>query len=445
VRTVFSAHLAGQTPFYETELRMRAKSGAWRWILARGKVVARDAQGQPLRATGTHLDITEAKRLEQQFLQAQRLEAVGRLAGGIAHDFNNLLTAILGYSAIVLRRLSPDDPSYKHVEEIHKAGDRAATLTRQLLAFSRQQTLVPVVLSLNGVLSDMENLLHRLIGEDIELVLRLHPGLHPVQVDRGQIEQVIMNLVVNARDAMPDGGACTMTTANIDGEVAGGQLPPGAYAMLAVTDTGCGMDAATQARLFEPFFSTKDPGKGTGLGLATVFGIVKQSGGHIEVSSEIGHGTTFTIYLPVTAAPQPEPPARPSAALTQRHGTETILLVEDAAQIRALARVVLHEAGYTVLEAANGHEALRFCKQYRRPIHLLVTDVIMPGMSGRQLRDHMVAIYPHLKVLFMSGYADDALTRHGVLTPGTILLPKPFVPAVLVGKVREVLDAPSAS
>ena len=444
VRTVFSAHLDGETPFYETEFRMRAKSGAWKWILARGKVVACDAHGKPLRVTGTHLDITGSKRLEQQFLQAQKLEAVGRLAGGIAHDFNNLLTAIIGYSELVLGRLRHDDRSHQQVTEIHQAGQRAATLTRQLLAFSRKQMLTPVVLDLNTVLTEMENLLHSLMGEDIELLLRLDPALRRVQVDPGQIEQVIMNLAVNARDAMPDGGTLSITMANIDLDAVDAQahpeMSPGPCAMLAVTDTGCGMDAPTQARLFEPFFTTKEPGKGTGLGLATVFGIVKQSGGHIEVFSEVGHGTTFTIYLPYTKATQPQPSTRPTAPPMPRPGTETILLVEDAVQIRSLAHAVLQDAGYTVLEAPNGPEALRLSTQYQGPIHLLVTDVIMPGMSGRQLRDQLIACYPTMKVLFMSGYTDDALARHGVLEPGIALLPKPFAPDVLAHKVRAIPD-----
>jgi PAS domain S-box-containing protein len=440
-------HLDNRTPFYEAECRMRAKSGAWRWVFVRGQVVARDTDGTPLRATGTHLDITESKRLEQQFLQAQRLEAVGRLAGGIAHDFNNLLTVIMGYSEIVLSRLEHEHRSRALVEEIRKAGQRAVTLTRQLLAFSRRQVLAPVVLDLNTVVTEMDKMLHRLIGEDIELSLVLDPALRRVKVDPGQMEQIIMNLVVNARDAMPEGGKLTIATGNVDLDAAYAQaypeVLPGPYTMLAVIDTGCGMDATTQARLFEPFFTTKEPGKGTGLGLATVFGIIKQSGGHIEVSSEPGQGTTFKVYLPHAEDTQPGPAIHPSDLDVSLQGVETVLLVEDEAQIRSLACAVLQRAGYTVLDASNGLEALQVCARHQGPIHLLITDVIMPGMSGRQLGDQLISLQPTMKVLFISGYTDDALARHGVLEPGTVLLQKPFTPVALAHKVREVLDAPA--
>jgi PAS domain S-box-containing protein len=388
------------------------------------------------------LDIRERKQLEQQLRQAQKMEAVGRLAGGIAHDFNNLLGVIIGYSEILEERLGQDDPLRPKAEQIKKAGQRAAALTRQLLAFSRQQVLEPKVLDLNEVVTDTLKMLQRLIGEDIELVMVPGPDLGRVKVDQGQIEQVIMNLAVNARDAMPQGGKLTITTLNAElDEVYARQHPAavsGSYVMLAVSDTGCGMDRETQGRIFEPFFTTKEQGKGTGLGLSTVYGVVKQSGGYIWVYSETGRGSTFKIYLPRIGEAMTVPDPGRGGKETAR-GWQTVLLVEDAEPLRELAHELLEECGYTVLEAANGADAIRVAEQHRRPIHLLFTDVVMPGMDGRKLAEHITRIYPEMKVLYVSGYTDDAIGHHGVLHSGIALLQKPFTRESLTRKVREVL------
>jgi PAS domain S-box-containing protein len=393
-------------------------------------------------AVVTFLDITERKRLEEQFRQAQKMEVVGRLAGGVAHEFNNLLTVIMGYSEMLLGARPPTAPSHNLALEIRKAGERAASLTRQLLGFSRKQVLTPMVLDLNAVLAEMKTLLPRLIGEDIELAFALDPALGRVRADPGEIEQVIMNLVVNARDAMPRGGRLTIETRNQAPDESSArqhpEVPPGPHVLLAVGDTGCGMDPPTLARIFEPFFTTKEPGKGTGLGLATVYGIVKQSGGHIAVASEPGHGTTFTIYLPRVEAPLPASGVRPALPGLPR-GTGTILLVEDEEGIRKLARLVLAAQGYTVLAARGGREALQICAQHPDTIHLLVTDVVMPEMSGGELAELLVARRPALRVLYLSGYTPDAVVRHGVREGGTAFLQKPFTPASLAGKVYEVL------
>jgi signal transduction histidine kinase/DNA-binding NarL/FixJ family response regulator len=389
-------------------------------------------------------EAVERERLEDQLRQAQKMEAVGRLAGGIAHDFNNLLTVIAGYGDILRTHLAAEETARTYVDEITRAGDRAAALTRQLLAFSRRQVLRPESLDLSAVLPNVERLLRRLIGEDIDLLILPQPDLWAVRADPSQIEQVVMNLAVNARDAMPLGGRLTIEAANVelDEEFAASHVGalPGSYVRLAVSDTGCGMDAATKARIFEPFFTTKDPGKGTGLGLAMVYGIVNQSGGHIDVYSEPGHGTTFQIYLPrdtsvpVAASRTPLPPPRP--------GTETVLLAEDDDSIRGMAALALRGHGYTVLAAANGPEALRLAEEHAGPIALLVTDVIMRGMSGRQLAEALAVQRPGLRVLFMSGYTDDAILHHGVLEAGIPFLHKPFGPDALARAVRAVLDRP---
>ncbi len=388
------------------------------------------------------LEIAERKRLEEQLLQAQKMETIGRLAGGIAHDFNNLLTAIIGYSSILLRHCSQDHPLRAEIEEIEKAGQRAAALTSQLLSFSRKQVLQPRVVDLNSVVTNLERMLRRLIGEDVELVTVLKPELGRVRVDPGQIEQVIMNLAVNARDAMPAGGKLTIETDNVELDEHYARehvsVRPGPYVMLAVSDTGCGMDKETQAHIFEPFFTTKERGKGTGLGLATVYGIVKQSGGNIWVYSEPGQGTTFKLYFPCVAG-QAEMLTQKTESVSQLRGTETILLVEDDQQVQSLAARVLREQGYKVLETSNGKEALHLAAHYLAEIHLVLTDVVMPGMSGRVLVDHLKSLRPELRVLYLSGYTDDTIVHHRVLDPGASFLQKPFTPQGLARKVREVL------
>jgi len=389
-------------------------------------------------------DVTDQKNLESQLRQAQKMDAFGQLAGGVAHDFNNLLTIISGYSEIILDGAIPPDKTRELVREIRKAGDRAASLTRQLLAFSRKQMLQSVELDLNAVVADTEKMLRRLIGEDIDLATGLDPALESVKADPGQIEQVIMNLVVNARDAMPTGGHITIETRNVELDQnytqQHAEVVPGNYVMLAVTDTGCGMDETIKAKIFEPFFTTKEVGKGTGLGLATVYGIVKQSGGSIEVYSELGHGTTFKVYLPRLKREVSSSKSLPSSSLIPQ-GTETILLAEDEEAVRGIVRLTLESSGYTVLAARNGDEALQICQQYKDPIHLLLTDVVMPKMSGRQLADIVVAARPNIKVLYLSGYTDDAIVRHGVLESNMAFLQKPFTPMLLAKKVREVLGA----
>ncbi|MBA4187646.1 MAG: hybrid sensor histidine kinase/response regulator [Planctomycetaceae bacterium] len=389
-------------------------------------------------------DITDRKRLEEQLQQSQKMEAFGQLAGGVAHDFNNLLTVINGYSELVLRSLPASDPNRGLIAEIFKAGERSASLTRQLLAFSRQQVMAPRVLDLNSVVTDAEKMLRRLIGEDVKLVTNLTMPLPAVRADPGQLEQVLLNLVVNARDSMPTGGALTIETGTV---VLGDEfaqthpgIHPGPHVLLAVSDTGCGMPPEIKSRIFEPFFTTKGPGKGTGLGLATVLGIVQQSGGTLEVSSEVGMGSIFKVYLPwVDETPVG---SAASVALQAPRGTETVLLVEDEAALRALSRQILTSCGYNVLEAANGEQAKKVVEGYRKPIHLLVTDVVMPGVGGRIVAERVTKSHPGLRVLFVSGYTDDAVVRHGVFSEGTNFLQKPFSSAALALKVREVLDAP---
>lgn len=388
-------------------------------------------------------DITDRRKLEEQFRQAQKMEAIGHLAGGVAHDFNNLLTVINGYTEHLLGALPAEDKSRDILLEIGKAGDRAASLTRQLLAFSRKQVLASQVLDLNVLVHEAEKMLRRLIGEDITLAVTLAPNLGAVKADPGQIEQMILNLVVNARDAMPLGGRLSIETKNVELDAAYTKLlslgAVGPHVLITVRDTGCGMDDTTRGRLFEPFFTTKEVGKGTGLGLATVYGIVKQSGGHIEVESELGQGSTFSIYLPrvnqaapVKAAPDPQHLPK---------GTETILMVEDEDIVRSLVGMILQSKGYSVLQARNGEEALRLLdEQGHENIHLLLTDLIMPKMGGRQLAELVMARRPNIKVLYVSGYTDDAVIQHGVLGPDMAFLQKPFTPIVLARKVREVLD-----
>jgi len=396
-------------------------------------------------------DISARKQLEAQLFQSQKMEAIGQLAGGIAHDFNNLLMVMAGYMELALETLPADQPVYSDLLEAHKAAQRAATLTRQLLAFARKQIIDLRVLNLNSLVLELDKLLRRVLGEHIDLITQPAPDLGLVKVDPGQIEQVIVNLVVNARDAMPNGGKLTIETANtvlgIDYAHQHAGVAPGEYVMLAISDTGSGIDAVVRQHLFEPFFTTKEPGKGTGLGLATCYGIVKQHGGHIGVYSEVGHGTCFKIYLPhvadVKASSDVLFPRGEAKAV--RQGTETVLVVEDEPPVRELTCRVLREQGYTVLDATNGKEALHKVHAYAGArIDLLVTDMVMPRMGGKALAEQLMAVYPHIKVLFVSGYTTDAIVHHGRLDLGTNFLSKPFTPTALIRKVQEVLDAYSA-
>jgi two-component system, cell cycle sensor histidine kinase and response regulator CckA len=403
-----------------------------------------DAMGTVMGFSKIARDITEQKGLERQLRQSQKMEGVGQLAGGIAHDFNNLLTVINSYSDMVLGELNASSLFVRNgLEQIKEAGHRAALLTRQLLLFSRQQVLEPKVLDLNEVVSNIAKLLRRLIGEDITQVLCLSPTLGRVKIDPGQIEQVIMNLAVNARDAMPEGGQLTIETENIELDNAYARkhvsVQPGPYVMLAVSDNGCGMDADTQARIFEPFFTTKEPGKGTGLGLATVYGIVKQSGGNIWVYSELGKGTTLKIYFPRVEAISELPKIAGQDELLR--GSETILLVEDEDMVRALAQAILERNGYTVLVARHVHDALRFAQERPEQIHLLLTDTIMPMMNGPELAKRLRSLRPETKVLFMSGYTDKVIANTAAGEPGNTFLQKPFTPRTLTNKVREALSA----
>jgi PAS domain S-box-containing protein len=425
----------------------------WRHQKKNGTIIEAEVTSHPLVFDGRRAelilanDITERKRLEaallfseEQLRQSQKLEAIGQLAGGVAHDFNNLLTVIGGYSSILLNKFDQDSPFRASVEEIKKASDRAGGLTRQLLAFSRKQILQPEILDLNVVVSDLDKMVRRLIGEDIDLLALTDPKLGKVKADPGQIEQVLLNLIVNARDAMPDGGKLTIETAHAtlsDDYALSHAAVSGSYVMLAVSDTGCGMDAELQKHVFEPFFTTKPAGKGTGLGLATVYGIVKQSEGHIWLYSEPGKGTCFKIYLPCVDEALAARAAEPSVP----KGTETLLLVEDEDQVRSIVQAILEQQGYDVLTAANGEEALKLAKLHGPGIRMLMTDVVMPQMSGRQLAEELTSIRPQLKVLYMSGYTDDAIVRHGLLDASLNFIQKPFDAASVARKVREVLDS----
>jgi len=425
----------------DVEMMIVPKQGEARTVLASGRPIV-DSEGHKLGAVAAMIDITERKGLEQQFRHSQKMEAVGRLAGGVAHDFNNLLTIITGYGQMIQRNLEPGSPMRPHVEAVLKSGERAAALTRQLLAFSRRQDFSSRILDLNTVVGNTEKMLHRLIGEDIELLTVLPSGLGLVKGDPGQIEQVIMNLAVNARDTMPNGGNLTLETANVelDEAYARGHMPvePGSYVMLAVTDTGCGMDASTQAHVFEPFFTTKEPGKGTGLGLATVYGIVKQHGGNIWIYSEPAQGTAVKIYLPRVEMGAAKVESHRAAGRELR-GSETILVVEDEPDVRSLVVRLLRSMGYWVLEASRPDEALMVCLRHKGPVHLLLTDVVMPQMSGRDLLDRLRPLRPDIRVLFTSGYTEEALHRK-VLKPDTAFLQKPFTEEALARKVRDVLD-----
>ncbi len=449
VAAVFEKGLNSEEATEPVEYRYRHKNGSWLVLESIGRSYV-DEKGARVGIVNTR-DITERKqaeealrRSEEQLLQARKMEAIGQLAGGVAHDFNNLLTAINGYSDLTLRKLKKEDPLRHNIEEIKKAGERATALTRQLLAFSRRQVLQPQVINVNAVIADMTRMLPRIIGEDIDLKAALSDELGNVKADPGQIEQVILNLAINARDAMPHGGKLTIETRNVvlDEKYAESHaaITPGLYVLIAVSDTGSGMSEETRGHIFEPFFTTKEPGRGTGLGLSTVYGIVKQSSGDIWVYSEVGSGTTFKIYLPRVDAEAEDYLHQPEAQEAPR-GTETILLVEDEEMLRSLTREVLEMCGYRVLAASTGAEALRICERHLEPIHLLLTDVVMPEMSGRFLAGCVLRIRTEMRVLYMSGYADEAIVHHGVLAEGTNFIQKPFTPDSLSKKVRGVLDA----
>ncbi len=432
------------------EFRLKKKDGGLIWVLSRGRVVKRGERGETVRIIGTQVDITEAKRAElalqtsrEQLLHAQKMEAVGRLAGGIAHDFNNLLTVISGYCDIVDEKLAKESPLKEEIGEIMKAANRAASLTSQLLAFSRKQVLQPKVIELNGLLLNMGKMLRRVIGEDIELDIRLAPEAGRLKADPGQIEQVILNLVVNARDAMPGGGRLTIESSSVllDDPFCRDhpEMKPGRFIRLSVTDTGRGMDKETLSRIFDPFFTTKEIGKGTGLGLPTAYGIITQSGGHIYCASELGKGATFTIFFPSTAEERIEE-SRKENGKTAAGGTETILLVEDEEAVRGFTAAILRNAGYTVIEAAGGVDGLSEITSRRCGLHLLLTDVVMPHMSGRELARRLAELCGEAKVLYVSGYTGEVIAQHGVLEEGIDLIQKPFNARTLLMKIREILD-----
>jgi len=423
------------------EYRIRHKDGRWLTLESTASVV-RNRDGEVEKLVIVNRDITARKQLEEQLYRSQKMEAIGRLSGGVAHDFNNLLGLMIGYSEALQERIPPDDPYREAVDEIQNAGKRAAALTQQLLAFSRKQVLEPRILNLNTIILDVEKMLRRLLGEDIEMQLVLSPNTCAVKADRSQIEQVVLNLVVNARDATPNGGKLIIETGNWELDrstvLRHPYVIPGPYAMLKVTDTGCGMDAELQSHIFEPFFTTKEKGKGTGLGLATAYGVIKQSGGYIWVDSEVGKGTTFRIYLPeVSAAAEtiPEEKVVPRVAPECR----TILIVEDERSLRKLTRKTLSDAGHKVFEAGDASEALELSWKTKVGIDLLLTDVIMPGMSGKKLADIMVTERPGIGVLYMSGYADGEIATHGILEEGTAILRKPFTRDQLMRQVEDVL------
>jgi two-component system, cell cycle sensor histidine kinase and response regulator CckA len=428
------------------ECQAYRKDGSKMWLSANVRAIFKD--GVVVGYEGMNEDITQRKLLEAQLRQAQKMEAVGQLAGGVAHDFNNALGVITGYSDLLQMNLPAGDPSHRHAVEIAKAGRRAAALTRQLLAFSRKQVIQPVVLDLNAATSELEKMLRRLIGEHIEITFKRSPGLGRVKMDPGQVEQVLMNLAVNSRDAMPEGGRLCIETSNVElDETYARQnvfVTPGSYVMLSVSDTGCGMDKETQLHIFEPFFTTKEPGKGTGLGLSTVYGIAKQNAGYVVACSELGKGTTFKLYLPRLSdtAMLPLPLQAPE---TLPCGTETVLVVEDEEPLRTLTRTCLESNHYYVLDAPDAAAALDLAKKHTGRIHLLLADVVMPGMSGRELATRLIASRPEVKVLYMSGYTTDLIDQHGILDRDTVLLEKPFTLHSLLTKVHHVLHAAQSS
>ncbi len=427
------------------EYRVRHKNGEWRVLESTASAV-RDSKGEVEKLVIVNRDITERRHLERQLLLSQRLEAVGKLSGGIAHDFNNILGVIIGYSEALQQKIGVDDPMREAVDEIESAGRRAAALTQQLLAFSRKQVLEPKILDLNSIVADVEKMLRRLIGEDVELEIIPGSGLGTVKADRGQIEQVILNLAVNARDAMLRGGKLKIETMNADLDENDARrtryVVPGHYVMLQVSDSGMGMSAEVQSHIFEPFYTTKEQGKGTGLGLATVYGVVKQSGGYIWVASEIGKGSKFQVYLPRAEGVATDI-SRKDLILTT-HGLGTILVVEDEPSLRKLACKILKDSGYKILEAEHGTKALEVAKQFHDNIDLLLTDVVMPGMNGPELAEKLSIERPQMKILYMSGYTDGAVAAHGVLKPGLVILRKPFSHSQLLRNIAEMLAGPLA-
>jgi len=437
------AHIDGRATIFEVEQRLRTKSGGWKWIHTRGKVVERDVDGAALRITGTHSDINDKKILESQLQQAQKMESVGQLAGGVAHDFNNMLGVIIGYSEMALMELEPSQPVYTNLIEIRSAAERSADLTRQLLAFARKQTITPKVIDLNDTVTEMLKMLQRLIGEQINLNWHPAQGVWLIKVDPSQVDQILANLCVNARDAITGVGRITIETGNssLDANYCSthSYAEPGEYVRLAVSDDGCGMDKETEVHIFEPFYTTKGIGEGTGLGLATVYGIVKQNGGFINVDSEPGQGTTFTIYLP-RHIPEGEHAKQEDVVEPLLHGNETVLVVEDEPAILMMAAMVLERQGYTVLTAGTAGDAIRLFKERDGRIHLLMTDVVMPDMNGRDLVKKLQELHPLLRCLFMSGYTADVISPHGVLDEGVHFIQKPFSLTDLAKKVREVLD-----
>jgi PAS domain S-box-containing protein len=435
---------------HQFDYRLLRPDGELRYVEARC-ICLPDPEGQPAALRGTLQDVTERKqgqldreKLELQLRQSQKMEAIGQLAGGVAHDFNNLLTVIIGYAQMLMAESDPDSPEREMLAAVKQSGERAALLTQQLLAFSRKQVLQPQLLNLNQIVKETEKMLRRLIGEDINIATALDAELFPVRIDPGQLMQVLMNLAVNARDAMPQGGKLTIKTANFHADAERAQLMPqyheGEYVLLSISDDGCGMTAEVRARVFEPFYTTKPKGQGTGLGLATVYGIIKQSGGNVEVYSEPGYGTTFKIYLPAEASDALHLAEQRAEAPPAAHGHETVLLVEDESAVRLVAMLVLEAQGYTVLEAPGAEEALRLVAEHPGRIDLMLTDVVMPEMNGRELADNVIRDREGIKVLFMSGYTDDAVFRHGLLYRDVAFLQKPFTPTSLAKKVREVLD-----
>ncbi|HEX2657470.1 MAG TPA: response regulator [Polyangia bacterium] len=438
---------AGQRERYAAEFRLRHRKGRWVDLAMFARAMERGPGGAPTRVAGVVLDQSASRQLEAQLRQAQKMEAVGQLAGGVAHDFNNLLTAILSFGTFALEAVPASSPEAQDIQEVLRAAQRAQTLTSQLLAFSRKTAIAPRIVNLNDVVDSAGRILARLLGADIDLKIQTAPELGNAKIDREAFEQVLLNLAVNARDAMPEGGQLTIETDNVFLDTSpsighGADVPPGDYVVIAVSDSGTGMTPETQARIFEPFFTTKEPGRGTGLGLSTCYGIVKQAEGFIWVYSELGKGTTFRVYLPRVAEPKDvlekrEEPLDP-------RGTETILVAEDDDQVRQLAVRSLKRLGYTVIEATNGEDALKKCADPNLRVDLLLTDVVMPVLGGRQLVDRLKALRPSLPALYMSGYAQAAITHRGVLDPGTHIIQKPFTPDMLTRRIRQILDASRA-